>query len=119
MNAVRAATLGNFSPAVFQSTSRVDDVGLEGVRRGESVLYVSLSETREELEAIATSHGWDSSGIPIFELASGVEYLNLSEQNTLFEPSEAFTIGCARPQCGHSKSPYSTSSTGASVGPRM
>ena len=61
---------------------------LEGVRQGESVLYVSLSETREELESIARSHGWDISGIPVFELASGVEYLNLSEQNTLFEPSE-------------------------------
>src|SRR3954462_9232980 len=61
---------------------------LEGLRLGESVLYVSLSETREELESIASSHGWDISGIPVFELASGVEYLNLSEQNTLFEPSE-------------------------------
>jgi circadian clock protein KaiC len=61
---------------------------LEGLRLGESVLYVSLSETREELESIARSHGWDISGIPVFELASGVEYLNLSEQNTLFEPSE-------------------------------
>jgi circadian clock protein KaiC len=61
---------------------------LEGVRRGERVLYVSLSETREELEAIAFSHGWDISAVPVFELAAGVEYLNLSEQNTLFEPSE-------------------------------
>jgi len=61
---------------------------LEGIRRGERVLYVTLSETREELEAIAASHGWDISAIPVFELASGVEYLSLSEQNTLFEPSE-------------------------------
>ncbi|MGZ6124735.1 MAG: ATPase domain-containing protein, partial [Myxococcales bacterium] len=61
---------------------------MEGVRHGERVLYVSLSETREELEAIAASHGWDIGGIPVFELAAGVEYLNLSEQNTLFEPSE-------------------------------
>jgi circadian clock protein KaiC len=49
---------------------------------------VSLSETREELEAIASSHGWDIKGVPVFELAAGFEYLNLSEQNTLFEPSE-------------------------------
>ena len=61
---------------------------LEGVRNGERVLYITLSETREELEEIAASHGWDISAIPIFELAAGVEYLNLSEQNTLFEPSE-------------------------------
>src|SRR5438067_2675012 len=58
---------------------------LEGVRRGERVLFVSLSETREELEAIAQSHGWDISAVRVFELAAGVEYLNLSEQNTLFE----------------------------------
>ena len=61
---------------------------LEGMRRGERVLYVTLSETREELVTVATSHGWDVSALPVFELASGIEYLNLSEQNTLFEPSE-------------------------------
>jgi circadian clock protein KaiC len=61
---------------------------LEGVRQGERVLYVTLSETREELNAVAASHGWDLSAVPVFELASGVEYLDLSEQNTLFEPSE-------------------------------
>src|SRR5712664_1880418 len=61
---------------------------LEGLRRGEKGLYVTLSETGEELRAVAGSHGWDLSGLPIFELASGVEYLSLAEQNTLFEPSE-------------------------------
>ena len=61
---------------------------LEGLRRGEKGLYVTLSETGEELRAVADSHGWDLSGLPIFELASGVEYLSLAEQNTLFEPSE-------------------------------
>jgi circadian clock protein KaiC len=61
---------------------------LEGMRHGEKVLYVTLSETREELRGVAHSHGWDISELPVFELASGVEYLNLSEQNTLFEPSE-------------------------------
>jgi len=61
---------------------------LEGMRRGENVLYVTSSETGEELRSIASSHGWDVSSLPVFELAAGVEYLNLSEQNTLFEPSE-------------------------------
>jgi len=41
---------------------------LEGVRRGESVLYVSLSQTRAELEQIATSHGWSLAGVNIQEL---------------------------------------------------
>ena len=61
---------------------------IEGLRRGESVLYVTLSETREELQAVAESHGWDVSNLPVFELAAGVQYLSLAEQNTLFEPSE-------------------------------
>ena len=31
----------------------------EGVRRGERALYITLSETREELAIVAASHGWD------------------------------------------------------------
>ncbi|MDB5943068.1 MAG: ATPase protein RecA-superfamily-like protein, partial [Ramlibacter sp.] len=30
----------------------------EGVRNGESVAYITLAETAEELEAVAASHGW-------------------------------------------------------------
>lgn len=41
---------------------------LEGLRRGESVLYVSLSQTRAELEQIAASHGWSLAGVNIQEL---------------------------------------------------
>ena len=33
---------------------------LEGVREGESVLYVTLSETPSDLERVARSHGWES-----------------------------------------------------------
>jgi len=61
---------------------------LAGVARGESVLYVTLSESREELTAVAASHGWSVEGLSIFELASGIEFLSLDEQNTVFEPSE-------------------------------
>src|SRR5688500_11558428 len=31
---------------------------MEGVRRGEPVLYVTLSETEEEVRGVANSHGW-------------------------------------------------------------
>ena len=41
---------------------------LEGVREGEKCLYVTLSETREELEAGAASHGWSLAAIEIVEL---------------------------------------------------
>src|SRR5215208_6164538 len=41
---------------------------LEGVRRGERVLYVTLSETEEEIRSVASSHGWDLAGVAIREL---------------------------------------------------
>lgn len=41
---------------------------LEGRRRGEGCLYITLSESRDELVQAARTHGWDLSGIEIFEL---------------------------------------------------
>jgi circadian clock protein KaiC len=60
----------------------------EGVRRGERVLYVTLSETREELEAVASSHGWTLDGISIRELAPSEQSLLPEDQYTMFHPSE-------------------------------
>lgn len=61
---------------------------LEGVRRGESVLYVTLSETESELREVATSHGWDLRGVHIHELFSAADQLDPDEQYTVFHPSE-------------------------------
>jgi circadian clock protein KaiC len=61
---------------------------LEGVKAGEPVLYVTLSETAEELGAVAGSHGWSLDGINIRELAPAEGALDADEQNTLFHPSE-------------------------------
>ncbi|TIP16598.1 MAG: circadian clock protein KaiC, partial [Mesorhizobium sp.] len=41
---------------------------LQGVRLGERVLYVTLSETRRELALVAKRHGWNLDGIEVFEL---------------------------------------------------
>src|SRR3569623_1760528 len=41
---------------------------LEGARRGERVLYVTLSETAKELRLVAKRHGWTLDGLDIFEL---------------------------------------------------
>jgi len=38
---------------------------LEGARLGEAVLYVTLSETEEELRSMAKSHGWSIEGVSI------------------------------------------------------
>lgn len=41
---------------------------LEGNAKGERCLYITLSEGRDELIHVAHTHGWDMSGIEIFEL---------------------------------------------------
>jgi circadian clock protein KaiC len=61
---------------------------LEGVRRGESVLYVTLSETKEEISAVADSHGWSLNRIAIRELVPSEHSLEPGEQYTVFHPSE-------------------------------
>jgi len=57
-------------------------------RRGEPVLYVTLSETDEELRAVAQSHGWNFTGINIHELMPSEQDLEPELQNTMYHPSE-------------------------------
>ena len=61
---------------------------MAGAAAGESVLYVTLSETEEELRAVAESHGWPLDGVAIRELTPTEGALDLDEQNTMFHPSE-------------------------------
>lgn len=61
---------------------------LEGASRGESCLYVTLSETREELDSVAASHGWSLDGFAIHEILPTAESLNPESQYTIFHPSE-------------------------------
>lgn len=61
---------------------------LEGVRTGEKTLYISLSETQRELELVATRHGWDVSGVDIFELIPPETTLDRSQELTVLHPSE-------------------------------
>lgn len=42
----------------------------EGVKQSEKALYITLSETKEELSAVAASHGWDIDEFEIFEFSS-------------------------------------------------
>jgi circadian clock protein KaiC len=60
---------------------------LEGARQGERGVYITLSETKEELEAVAASHGWSLDGINIHELAPPAAFRG-DDENTLFHPSE-------------------------------
>lgn len=60
---------------------------LAGVKLGESCMYITLSETEDELRANAASHGWSLDGIHMQELQAA-ENLRPEEQYTLFHPAE-------------------------------
>src|SRR5947209_19538989 len=57
---------------------------LKGVQQGDRAVYITLSETREELQEVATSHGWSLDGIEVLELSAMEAQLSASAQNTLF-----------------------------------
>ena len=61
---------------------------LEGKRLGERCLYITLSETAEELRAGAASHGWSLDGIEVFELLAEERDLAADQQLTMVHPSE-------------------------------
>ena len=61
---------------------------MAGAANHESVLYITLSETDEELRSVADSHGWNLDGIVIREITPSETDLEPDEQNTMFHPSE-------------------------------
>ncbi len=62
---------------------------LEGVRQGEKGLYVTLSESAEELRLVAQSHGWSLDGIEIFELMPDEEALSPMPSTPYFIPPKS------------------------------
>jgi circadian clock protein KaiC len=60
----------------------------EGARNGESVLYVTLSESAAELRDVAASHNWTLDGIVMRELIPTEDSLAPDDQYTVFHPSE-------------------------------
>jgi circadian clock protein KaiC len=61
---------------------------ITGAARGEPVLYVTLSETRAELRAVAGSHGWSLEGIEVIEVLPPEDILRQEAQYTVFHPTE-------------------------------
>jgi circadian clock protein KaiC len=61
---------------------------LEGIRVGQRGLYITLSETADELEDIAASHGWSLNGIDLVELSSLSELLQEESDYTVYHPSD-------------------------------
>ncbi|MDB6057899.1 MAG: putative circadian clock protein KaiC [Verrucomicrobiales bacterium] len=61
---------------------------LEGARLNENCLYITLSETKEELVQVAKSHGWSLEKITLLELSSIEQQLKAETDHTFFHPSE-------------------------------
>ena len=60
----------------------------EGVRLGQRVLYVTLSETLDELRDVAKSHDWTLDGIDFLELDSLSERLEEEANYSVYHPSD-------------------------------
>jgi circadian clock protein KaiC len=75
------------NPGVGKTTVALQFL-LEGVRRKQKALYIALSETRDEIIAVARSHRWSLEGLEILELSALEQHLAHSKQSTLFHPSE-------------------------------
>ncbi len=61
---------------------------MEGVRRGESVLYVRLSESEREIQKVARSHRWSIDRVTIYEFTPSEDSLRPDDQYSAFHPSD-------------------------------
>jgi circadian clock protein KaiC len=61
---------------------------LQGTSRGEPGMYITLSESKLELEQVALSHGWKTDSFTIYEMVPPDEDLSADAQYTVFHPSE-------------------------------
>ena len=75
------------NPGVGKTTLALQFL-LEGARRGETCVYFTLSETKEEMEVVAASHGWNLEPIHLFELSTFEDELLGETDHTFFRPSE-------------------------------
>lgn len=75
------------TPGVGKTTLALQFL-LDGIRKGQRVLYVTLSETEEEINQVAASHGWSLEGIHLYELSMAEQTLRLDEENTLYATAD-------------------------------
>lgn len=59
-----------------------------GAASGERCLYITLSETEEELRSTATAHGWGLEGLELFELVPPENLLDEEQQQSLLYSSD-------------------------------
>jgi circadian clock protein KaiC len=75
------------SPGTGKTTIAIQFL-MAGAAAGEPSLYITLSETEDELRAGARSHGWTLKGIEIFELISPESLLDEDQQQSLLYSSD-------------------------------
>ena len=61
---------------------------MAGASAGEPSLYITLSETEDELRASAESHGWSLEGVEVFELVPPESLLDEDQQQSLLYSSD-------------------------------
>lgn len=61
---------------------------LEGVRRGERTLYITLSETCSDLRTAAASHGWTLDGVECLEVLLSSDLGKGEADSLMFHPAE-------------------------------
>jgi circadian clock protein KaiC len=61
---------------------------MAGAAAGEQSLYITLSETEDELRSGAASHGWSLDGVDIFELVPPESLLDDEQQQSLLYSSD-------------------------------
>ncbi|MGZ4815472.1 MAG: ATPase domain-containing protein [Terriglobales bacterium] len=60
----------------------------EGIKRGEKVLYITLSESADDLLTVARVHGLGVDGVTILEVRPSEQDLKPEGQYTVFHPAE-------------------------------
>lgn len=75
------------SPGTGKTTIAIEFL-MTGAAAGERCLYVTLSETEDELRATAKSHGWSLDGIDVFELIPPENLLDENQQQSLLYSSD-------------------------------
>jgi circadian clock protein KaiC len=75
------------SPGTGKTTAAISFL-LAGAKAGERTLYITLSETEEELRDTARAHGWDLQGVDIFELVPPESLLDEQQQQSLLYSSD-------------------------------
>jgi circadian clock protein KaiC len=63
-------------------------LALSNCGAGRRALYITLSESKQELLGVAASHGWDLAPVPIFELTPQEDSLRPEHQYSVFNPED-------------------------------